>query len=172
MRKCRNRVLAVSAPMTMRGNPWHEKNPDVSRGNMQRRSVRGPSRLALGHRANGSLRGRSGVFPFERYSQNAVDGVACCSALHWTWAAWPEVGDGLLRTLLAKALAIVLARSPFQATLLGLRTAHNAVGAREVGDANVKEDKEAQSDHEVQNQEQRCQTCGSRVREPFHVCGP
>ena len=52
------------------------------------------------------------------------------------------VRDGLLRKLLAKALAVVLASSTFHATLLGLTTAHNAVGAWKVGDVKVKKDRE------------------------------
>ena len=55
------------------------------------------------------------------------------------------VRGGLLRKLLAKALAVVLASSTFHATLLGLITAHNADGARKIGDAKVKKDREVRS---------------------------
>ena len=51
----------------------------------------------------------------------------------------------LLSKLLAKTFALVLANSPFHATLLGVGAACDAVGGRKVGDTEMKENKEMNS---------------------------
>ena len=72
-----------------------------------------------------------------------------------------RIRGGLLRKLFADAFALVLASSPFHATLLGLGTARDAVGAWKVG-AKVKEDREASClVHAVRSQGWRGRTCNS-----------
>ena len=98
--------------------------------------------MAPGHRADGLLRGGVSIV-FSRMAgtsemlwvERRVAGRCAGLGLRGRCARC-----GLLRKLLAEALAIVLARRPYTA-LLSLITAHDAVRAWKVGDMEVKNDR-------------------------------
>ena len=71
----------------------------------------------------------------------------------------------LLRKLLAEPFALVPTRSSIRTPLLGLSTSCDAVGARQVGGAQVKSKQEGELfGHAARSRARRCRTCTRHER--------
>ena len=110
------------------------------------------------------MKSKRSVFLFGRYWLHAAVEVVCGSVGDSTWAAWPEGSSRLAVQVACVDACGRFARSPLQASLLSLWTARDAVGAREVGDTEVKENREVRS--LVTNEGQQGRTFSSRVHRP------